>query len=140
MERPRLYRTRKDRIFGGVAGGLGAYLRIHPALMRLGLVILITGSVITPQLIGILLIAYIGVWVAVPEISDADEPQFQSVVPEGMTRPQQGRMLAGVCAGLARYTNLNPTLVRVAFVLLGLMAVGVVAYAAGWVLMPKAER
>jgi phage shock protein C len=49
-------------------------------------------------------------------------------------------MLAGVCVGLAQYTNLNPTLVRIVFVLLGLTGVGVVAYAAGWVLIPKAKR
>jgi phage shock protein C len=140
MERQRLYRTRKDRIFGGVAGGLGVYLRIHPALVRLGLVILVTGSLVTPQLLGILMLAYIAVWVAVPEIAEAEEPHFQPVVPEGMVRPRQGRMLAGVCAGLAQYTNLNPTLVRIAFVLLGLTGVGVVAYAAGWVLIPKAKR
>lgn len=139
MERQRLYRTRKDRIFGGVAGGLGVYLRVHPALVRLGLVIVILGSLITPQLVGILLIAYIGVWVAVPEMPEADEPSFQPVAPSGMTRPRQGRVLAGVCAGLARYTKLNPTLLRAAFVLLGLTGVGVVAYAAGWVLMPKGE-
>lgn len=31
----RLYRTRKDRMIGGVCGGLGEYFGIDPTLMRL---------------------------------------------------------------------------------------------------------
>lgn len=36
----RLYRTKKDRILGGVCGGMGVYFNIDPNLVRLIWVIL----------------------------------------------------------------------------------------------------
>ena len=38
--------------------------------------------------------------------------------PKKLRRPRQGRMLAGVCAAFANYFGLDPTVVRVAYVLL----------------------
>jgi phage shock protein C len=37
---PRLYRSRSDRMIGGVCGGLGKYLNIDPTLVRLLMVAL----------------------------------------------------------------------------------------------------
>jgi len=34
-----------------------------------------------------------------------------------LTRSRSNRMLAGVCAGLAQYLNVDPTIVRLLFVL-----------------------
>jgi phage shock protein C len=46
-------------------------------------------------------------------------------------------MLAGVCGGLAKYFNLDPTLVRVIFVVLALAgAGGVILYIVLWALVP----
>lgn len=42
--------------------------------------------------------------------------------PKRLTRSRQGQMLMGVCAGLAQYTNLDPTLVRVLAVLLAFVS------------------
>ena len=52
-------------------------------------------------------------------------------------RPRQGRMIAGVCAGLARRYGMPVLLVRVLMVATGIAGVGVVGYLALWVLMPK---
>lgn len=140
MERGgRFYRTRRDRTLGGVAGGLGVGLGIHPALVRLGLILVAFGSLFSPQLVGLLLIAYVGAWVVLPEMPADQEPSFKPIVPSGLTRPRRGRVLVGVCAGLARYTKLNVTLVRLGFVALGFAVVGLLAYAIGWVLMPESE-
>ncbi|HEX3792949.1 MAG TPA: PspC domain-containing protein [Acidimicrobiales bacterium] len=47
------------------------------------------------------------------------------------------RMLAGVAAGLADYFDVDPTLVRVGFVVLSLMGgLAVPLYLAGWLLIP----
>ena len=35
-----------------------------------------------------------------------------------LTRSTSGRMIAGVCAGLGMYSNIDPTLIRLAAVLL----------------------
>ena len=53
-------------------------------------------------------------------------------------RSNTNRMLAGVCGGLAEYFNLDPTLVRVLFVLLAVLGgSGLVLYVAMWIIVPK---
>ena len=43
-------------------------------------------------------------------------------------RTRQNKMLAGVCGGIAAYFNMDPTLIRVAWALLGATGTGIVAY------------
>ncbi|HEU5257102.1 MAG TPA: PspC domain-containing protein, partial [Vicinamibacterales bacterium] len=57
-------------------------------------------------------------------------------------RPAEGK-IGGVCAGLADYFNTDVALVRAAWVVLsiwpGAVVLGVIAYLAAWLLMPRAE-
>ncbi|MBK7215950.1 MAG: PspC domain-containing protein [Candidatus Promineofilum sp.] len=54
-----------------------------------------------------------------------------------LTRVEEGRMIAGVCAGLGRYLGMDPTIVRIIFVLLALFAMGgVLLYLILWLVMP----
>lgn len=47
-------------------------------------------------------------------------------------------MIAGVAAGVARYLDIDPTLVRIALVVLTFFGgVGVLLYGAGWILIPE---
>jgi phage shock protein C len=51
-------------------------------------------------------------------------------------------MIAGVCAGIAEYLDLDVTLVRVAYVLLSCLSVGfpgVLIYLILWMVMPLDE-
>ena len=49
------------------------------------------------------------------------------------------KMIGGVCAGLADYLGLDPTIVRVVWVLLVLFAgFGILLYLILWIVMPKA--
>jgi phage shock protein PspC (stress-responsive transcriptional regulator) len=55
-----------------------------------------------------------------------------------LTRTRDGRWLGGVCAGLARYFDLNPLIYRLAFVALALAGgTGILLYAAAWLVMPE---
>lgn len=55
-------------------------------------------------------------------------------------RPRSGRILAGVCAGIAERWHLDVTLVRLLTAVLGLISgLGVVAYLAAWLLTPSAD-
>jgi phage shock protein PspC (stress-responsive transcriptional regulator) len=56
-----------------------------------------------------------------------------------ITRSRDDRMIAGVCAGIAKYLKIDPTVVRLSAVVLAIFTLGtaVVAYAAGWLLMPE---
>ena len=52
----------------------------------------------------------------------------------------KNKMLAGVCAGLAEYFNIDPVLMRVAFALVGLFGgIGVPLYIILWIVMPEAD-
>ena len=56
-----------------------------------------------------------------------------------LTRPLQGRMIAGVCAGFALHYGWDLNLVRVLTALMiVLTGVGAVAYIAAWVIIPEA--
>jgi phage shock protein PspC (stress-responsive transcriptional regulator) len=58
-----------------------------------------------------------------------------------LVRPRRGKIIAGVCAGLARRYGISPTRVRLLFVAsLLLPGPQIVLYLAGWILMPKAPR
>ncbi|WP_028707304.1 PspC domain-containing protein [Propionicicella superfundia] len=49
--------------------------------------------------------------------------------------------VAGVCGGIARHWGIDPTLVRVATAVLALSAgIGLVGYAAAWLLVPREDR
>jgi phage shock protein C len=52
-------------------------------------------------------------------------------------RIRDGRIVAGVCTGLAAYFEVDPTLVRLAFALLTVFGgVGVLLYLGAWVVIP----
>jgi phage shock protein C len=53
-------------------------------------------------------------------------------------RSTDNRWLAGVCGGLAKYFHIDPTLVRVIFVVFALFGLGgVILYLLLWVLIPQ---
>lgn len=57
-----------------------------------------------------------------------------------LERPRRGKMIAGVCAGIADYYGWSVGLVRLLFVLFGLWGAGEIAYIVLWIVMPKADR
>ena len=56
-----------------------------------------------------------------------------------LMRPRDGRMLAGVCAGVADYFSHDVTLVRVIWAVASVITggAGVLAYLVAWILMPN---
>ncbi len=54
-----------------------------------------------------------------------------------LTRVEEGKMIAGVCTGLAQYLGVDVTVVRLIFALLALFAAGgVLLYLILWLIMP----
>ncbi|HRN67369.1 MAG TPA: PspC domain-containing protein [Promineifilum sp.] len=54
-----------------------------------------------------------------------------------LVRVEEGKMLAGVCTGLARYLGVDVTVVRLLFALLTLfVGGGVLLYLILWLIMP----
>jgi phage shock protein C len=58
---------------------------------------------------------------------------------QGLVRPRQGRILAGVCAGLARRFGVAPWLMRVLFIVTLIVIPGsqIIVYPILWILMPS---
>ena len=57
-----------------------------------------------------------------------------------LTRVRQGKLIAGVCSGLAKWLGWDPTLVRLGYLVLTLLSAafpGVIIYILLWVLMPQ---
>jgi phage shock protein C len=60
------------------------------------------------------------------------------VARQRLVRPRQGRKIAGVCAGLAEYFDLDVTLIRVIWlVILFAGGAGLIGYIIGWIVMPE---
>ena len=61
---------------------------------------------------------------------------------EPWLRPRDGRMIAGVCAGLAEQFGISVTIVRLAFALGAFFSAGIflVVYLALWLAMPEGDR
>jgi phage shock protein C len=55
-----------------------------------------------------------------------------------LVRPREGRKIAGVCLGIAEYFDLDPTLIRLIWLVLIFGAgTGLIAYIIGWIVMPE---
>ena len=60
-----------------------------------------------------------------------------------LTRSSRYKMIAGVCGGLAEYFDMDPTIVRVAYVLISIVSAafpGLLAYIILMFVMPPAEQ
>jgi phage shock protein C len=58
---------------------------------------------------------------------------------QGLLRPRQGRILGGVCAGLARRFGIAPWAMRILFVVALIVIPGsqIIVYPILWILMPS---
>jgi phage shock protein PspC (stress-responsive transcriptional regulator) len=58
---------------------------------------------------------------------------------QGLIRPRQGRILGGVCAGLARRFGIGPWTMRILFIVTLIVIPGsqILIYPILWILMPS---
>ena len=54
-----------------------------------------------------------------------------------LVRPRRGKIIAGVCAALAARFGLPKFLLRLGFIVFGLVGVGELVYIALWIIIPK---
>ena len=63
--------------------------------------------------------------------------------PKRLKRSQQERMIAGVCGGMAKYMNVDSTIVRLVFVVLTVFTAvipGILIYLIMWIIVPKDQN
>ncbi|OPX69407.1 MAG: DNA-binding transcriptional activator PspC [Methanoregulaceae archaeon PtaB.Bin056] len=56
-----------------------------------------------------------------------------------LMRMKEGKLLGGVCGGIGIYFEVDPVVIRILWVVLTLLSVGigVIVYIAAWLLMPE---
>ena len=136
VSKRRLVRRTAEGKIGGVCAGLADYFKTDVALVRAGWVVLS----IWPGAIVLGVIAYLAAWVLMPRAEPVDRPSA-SPLPR-LVRSHADRRIAGVCGGLAEYFDVDPTIVRVTWVILSIVAgaiiFGIVAYLVAWFIIPPA--
>ena len=103
----KLYRSRRFRVFGGIAGGLGTYFNIDPIIVRVIFVVV-------TLLHGLGILAYIILWIVIPEEPfEIAYPQFNgeptaeaNPKPQNMDAPAPKRSSGTVIFGISR-TNIT---------------------------------
>jgi phage shock protein C len=65
----RLYRSRKERMLGGVCGGLGEHMDVDPTMIRL------VWAVVTVLSVGMGILVYLIAWIIIPESPDESTVQ-----------------------------------------------------------------
>jgi phage shock protein C len=57
-----------------------------------------------------------------------------------LVRSEQNKVVAGVCGGLGEYFDIDPTIVRLVFIVFALAGgPGILAYIIMWLIMPPGE-
>ncbi len=55
-----------------------------------------------------------------------------------LRKSKKDKVIAGVCAGLAHYLNIDPVILRIIWILLVIcFGVGIIAYLVMWIIMPN---
>lgn len=115
MDEPRrLYRSTTNRVLAGVCGGLGDYFAIDPTLIRVIFVVLFFGA-------GVGLLAYLIMWLIIPEAGQANQPIDQRTE-QAAKEIQQGAEKAA--ERLRNDRNGGRVIAGVILVILGVMAFG----------------
>jgi len=85
--------------------------------------------------------AYLVAWVLIPV---ADVIEAPARAQKQLLRSRTDRRIGGVCGGLAEYFGADPTIVRVAWVVLTIVpcaiVFGVIAYLVAWLVIPSAPE
>ena len=57
--------------------------------------------------------------------------------PKRLFKSQSNRVFCGVCGGLGEYFNIDPTIIRLLWVLIACTGAGLVAYIVAAIIMPE---
>jgi len=131
----RLMRRPAEGKLGGVCAGFAEYFDADVALVRAAWVVLS----IWPGAIVLGVIAYLAAWILMPRAEGAGAATESQ---RRLVRSVTDKRIAGVCGGLAEYFDVDPTIVRVSWVIVSIIAgavvFGVVAYVVAWFIIPSA--
>ena len=124
----KLYRSKTDHKIVGVCGGLGEYFQMDSLFFRiLFLVIILLGGM------GILI--YLVMWIIVP-MNNVETTHIP--INKRFFLSNRDRKIAGVCAGLGEFFEIDPVIFRIIFIVLTFLGgVGILLYMILWLVVPK---
>jgi len=99
----RLYRDEQNKVLGGVCSGIANYFVIEPWVVR----------ILWFFLIGINILAYLILWIAVPSTS----VKVVGGVRKRLFRDIDNKIIGGVAAGLSKYFGIQVWIVRILFLI-----------------------
>ena len=71
--------------------------------------------------------------------TETQTPSTNTWTGKRLYRSRNQRMVAGVSGGIAEYAGIDPTIVRLGFVITSFFGgAGVIAYAVAWLIIPQA--
>ncbi len=128
----KLYKDRWDKKIAGVCGGIGNYIGIDPSLIRLLFVFLCVLTAFLPFIV-IYLVAYL----IMP-----NGPRLYVEIPcKKLYKDLHHKKFFGVLAGLANYSRIDPTIIRIIFIIAmfvtGFFPLFITYIAAGFILPNK---
>jgi len=132
----KLYRDKNRKLLAGVLAGLAHYFNVDPLWVRLIYILLFFGVSILPSIGGILLIAYIVLWIVVPE---SDELKEEKKIKK-MYRDPDSKVLGGVAGGIGAYFGVDVVIIRILFFASIFVAgAGLILYIILWIILPEAK-
>jgi phage shock protein PspC (stress-responsive transcriptional regulator) len=132
----RLFRDGKRKIIAGVAAGIAHYFRVDAFWVRLFFLVILLDLFFSFSFSSVLLIGYIVLWIVVPERYDL--PEDRKI--KKMFRNPDDKVIGGVASGVAAYFGVDPSLIRVLFVVfLFVGGSSLIAYLILWVITPEAQ-
>ena len=139
-QRRYLRRSHVDRQVAGVCGGIARYLSVDPVLIRIAWIVL----TVVPGAIFLGVLAYLVAWLIIPEAEPGIERDAagssEGWASKRLHRSASDVKLGGVCGGIAEYFEVDPTAVRLLWVVLsifpGAVVCGVLTYLVAWFIVP----
>lgn len=108
----RLVRAENDKVLGGVCAGIGYYLKIDPAVIRIIFALIAFGG------FGFGFLLYIILWVVLPS------KPLQTNIRKRLYRDPDNKMIGGVAGGLGAYFNVDAWVPRLIFLLPFVLSIG----------------
>jgi len=128
-----LTRSVRDRKIAGVCAGLAEYLDLDVSLVRVLAVVLVIPY-------GVGLWAYLAAWLIVPAEEPGAGPHPAATSSRRLHRSLHNRKLGGVCGGVAEYFGVDPSIVRILWLVSVLwLGIGFLAYLLLWIVLPLGE-
>ncbi len=127
---PRLWRSRANRVVAGVLGGLAEKFGLDAKPLR------ILYSLLTVVSGGLLAVPYVAVWAIT-------QPHGPGRSARRLRRSRRNKVIAGVIGGLAEKFEVQPTFLRVLYVLLSIFSAGfpgILVYLILWMIMGPADE